>query len=1187
MSGWSFTSGVSGILPAGSVVPAGGRFVVAKEAVRFEATNRFAPNALYGGNLSNGGETVTLVDAAANVVDTVTYADLPPWPTSPDAGGPTLELRDLMSDNSVAENWGASTVTGGTPNAVNSLNGTAVAPVITDLAAAPARPAANESVVVSARLIRGSTATLSYKVMFGQDVAIPFLDDAASPGGAGDGVYAATLPGQPAGTLTRYRIDATSGGVQYSAPAEGDSVRYRGVVVPAAGTSQLPTVQWFMDDAVYNDILANHRQDDFQGEAVWAFDGNVVDGVLMNVRGGVSREAAKVNWKVEFPKGYTFDLGGRMPYPLDEFALQNFNHNFADVSWATVLSAGARGLGIQPVRTERNGAFWSLGRIMETQDGTWRDDQGVDDWAIYKGDGGRVGRLPSAQAYEDSLWLDKKTREDEDFTDVWNLTNAIDAPASAAQEAWIYQNVNVPEMVNYLAINSLIRHADSGWHNWYVARDTEGTQRWEMWFWDLDLTFTTPEKDGKGEYLTPDSNNRFHVAMLNYPSIREMYFRRLRTLADEFLTPGKMEAQWDAITARTLSDWNQDRARWGGYTPTSGRTAFLAGLADRRNVIANNTGAGKPVPASQSANASVVINELQYQPAGSGGEFIELTNPSSSSVDVSGWAIDAVDLTIQPGTVIPAGGSVVFVSADTAFRQAYPGANRLVGGQFTGSLDDAGETVTVRDGDRVVDTVTYSATAPWPAAAAGTGPSLELTSPTADNADPANWRATSTTGGTPGVGNTGAVVTPPVTPPAGSVFAADAFGRTASNGLGSAETGGAWTVSGTAANYSVTNGAARLSTAQGSSRTAFLNAVSSSDTDVQATASFTRPTSGSAYVGLIGRRVGSVDYRTRAVIGSTGTVQLQVQNTGTTLQSATIPGLTYNTGDSLVFRMQVTGTSPTTLRAKVWKAGTTEPAAWQITRTDTTAALQAAGSIGVHSYFSSGGTISPLIVTIDDLTAKPTGSVVTPPAGSVFAADAFGRTASNGLGSAETGGAWTVSGTAANYSVTNGAARLSTAQGSSRTAFLNAVSSSDTDVQATASFTRPTSGSAYVGLIGRRVGSVDYRTRAVIGSTGTVQLQVQNTGTTLQSATIPGLTYNTGDSLVFRMQVTGTSPTTLRAKVWKAGTTEPAAWQITRTDTTAALQAAGSIGVHSYFSSGGTISPLIVTIDDLTAKPAA
>jgi hypothetical protein len=746
------------------VIAPGGYYVVAKDATQFQATHGFAPDATYGGNLSNGGETVTVADAALATIDTVTYADLAPWPGAPDGTGPSLELTDLLADNSQAEVWLASTVANGTPRAANSVAGT---PIIAQVAATPFRPDPNQAVTVSARLPVGATAQLTYKVMFAADVVVPMLDNAASPGGANDGVFAATIPGQLAGRLIRYRVDATSNGKSVAYPTVGDTIRYVGVVVKnPAVASNLPVFEWFMEDAVYNDLVANHRFDDVTGPAVITYNGVVYDNATMRIRGNSSRSETKVSWKIEHAKGYPLEMPGLLPYPLDEYALQRDPDQFADVGWATVKAAGARGLNILPVRTQRNGAFFSVGRIMETMDGEWRDDQGVDDWAIYKGDGGSLARTASPAALQTSLYLDKKSREDEDFSDAWTLTQMIDAPTSTAQKQWIYDNVNVPELVNYMAINSIIRHHDSGWYNWWIARDTEGTGRWEMWHWDLDWIFTTNARDGNGTFLTPDTSNRFTRAMLAYPEIKEMFFRRLRTLADQFLPASRYENQWDAIAAPYLSDWALENQRWGGYTPASARSSFIAGLTDRRTVIANNTGAGKPVPASQSAAPNVVINEIQYNPAAGGdGEFIELRNPSTTeSVDLSGWTIDAIGLTIQPGTVLLPGAHVVFVKNDVVFRSIYGGPNRFVGGEYSGDLANEGETLTLRQGTRVVDEVTYSPNAPWPTAANGSGPSLELISPTADNSLPDNWTANALIKGTPGATNTVVTVNDNVLP---------------------------------------------------------------------------------------------------------------------------------------------------------------------------------------------------------------------------------------------------------------------------------------------------------------------------------------------------------------------------------------------------------------------------------------
>ena len=81
----------------------------------------------------------------------------------------------------------------------------------------------------------------------------------------------------------------------------------------------------------------------------------------------------------------------------------------------------------------------------------------------------------------------------------------------------------------------------------------------------------------------------------------------------------------------------------------------------------------------------------------------------------------------------------------------------------------------------------------------------------------------------------------------------------------------------------------------------------------------------------------------------------------------------------------------------------------------------------------------------------------------------------------------------------------------------------------------------------------------------------------------PGLTYAAGDQLQMRVQTFGTSPTTVRAKVWKAGTTEPAAWTLTTTDSHR-CPAGGRLGRPLPCTSAAPprTAPCVYGIDDLT-----
>jgi hypothetical protein len=118
------------------------------------------------------------------------------------------------------------------------------------------------------------------------------------------------------------------------------------------------------------------------------------------------------------------------------------------------------------------------------------------------------------------------------------------------------------------------------------------------------------------------------------------------------------------------------------------------------------------------------------------------------------------------------------------------------------------------------------------------------------------------------------------------------------------------------------------------------------------------------------------------------------------------------------------------------------------------------------------------------------------------------------------------------------------------------------------------------------VGSADYESRAYLQASGAVQLHLLQGSTAMQAVVVSGLTYTAGQQLTMRVQVFGTNPTTVRAKVWRAGQAEPAAWQASVTDSTATLQASGTIGLRAYLSASATITPVTIKFDNYVVNTA-
>lgn len=254
----------------------------------------------------------------------------------------------------------------------------------------------------------------------------------------------------------------------------------------------------------------------------------------------------------------------------------------------------------------------------------------------------------------------------------------------------------------------------------------------------------------------------------------------------------------------------------------------------------------------------------------------------------------------------------------------------------------------------------------------------------------------------------------------------------------------------------------------------------------------------------------------------------------------------------------------------------------------------ATGAQASHTYATAGSKTISLTVT-DNLgataTTTRTVTATAPPQPGSLAADTFTRTVSGGFGTADAGGAWTTTGSTTSYSVSAGAGRIRFATpGITNAASLSSVSSDATDLTFRVSSDKAASGSGtYVTAVGRRVGSTAaYQAKVVMRADGRATIALERTAGSAVTVIspgilVPGLTMAAGESLTVRISVVGVSPTTVQAKVWKTGTTEPSAWLRTVTDSTAGLQVAGSIGVSVYLSSSSTTAPVIVSIDDLVA----
>ena len=126
--GMRFRDGIDFTFPAGAILAANSHAIIARNAAQFALKYPGVPVlGQYGPStaLSNGGDTLTIEDAAKNVVFSVTYDDALPWPVAADGGG--RSLVPVLPNSNTAPNmpgsWRASTAINGSPLADDAPNG--------------------------------------------------------------------------------------------------------------------------------------------------------------------------------------------------------------------------------------------------------------------------------------------------------------------------------------------------------------------------------------------------------------------------------------------------------------------------------------------------------------------------------------------------------------------------------------------------------------------------------------------------------------------------------------------------------------------------------------------------------------------------------------------------------------------------------------------------------------------------------------------------------------------------------------------------------------------------------------------------------------------------------------------------------------------------------------------------------
>ena len=604
-----------------------------------------------------------------------------------------------------------------------------------------------------------------YRTMWdAESAAVALRDDGVTPDtAAGDGVYSANLPTDSVATgqMFRWRFEArdTAGAVTklptYLDPL--DAPQYFGTVAlnAATGTSQLPVLEWFVAG-----VPANGPDDRYKLYRGCCYMlSNFYDNIGITLHGQSTLGFAK--------KSYNFDFTGedRFLWKVDQGRVKDVNllSNYADKTktrntfshWAGLTNGTPHHFAL-PIRVQFNGAFHGVMDLVEDGDDRMLARNGLDpEGALYK-------------IYNTDIvtGVEKKTRKEEDYSDLRALTNGLAvAKTITSRQTYAYDNVDIAATVNYLVTRFLNSDSDHGHKNYYLYRDTNRTREWQPIIWDVDLSqghvWNSTENYFDDDLITnilftAGAGSAVYNVVYNSPEMKQMFVRRMRTLMDTRLqAPGTVNGLFetrmreiaaaidpDPADPSPWTDGDLDAARWGidyrfiQNRPREEVERVIANYFAPRRAFLFNTGAGRPtyggVPAAAIPDAPqvnvqgmVTIDALDFLPvSGSQAEeYVILRNTTAQAVDLSGWSLEGeVRHTFKGGTVIPPGAGtpaanyvgLLHVAKDAAAFRARAveptgGQRRFVQGNYEGQLSARGGTVILRDdAGQVIATRTYA-----------------------------------------------------------------------------------------------------------------------------------------------------------------------------------------------------------------------------------------------------------------------------------------------------------------------------------------------------------------------------------------------------------------------------------------------------------------------------------------------
>lgn len=482
----------------------------------------------------------------------------------------------------------------GTPGLPNSQLVSNAPPAITDVMHFPVLPAATEPILVTAR-VDDPDGLSSVLVRYRIDPSTSFTsltmrdDGLGGDALAGDGLYSATIAGQPGGALIAFHIVATDAATVPAAAAFPPGAPVRECLVRAGETrpvGNFPVYRiWMTQDTLHTWSSRNKLDNTPLDVTFVSADGRAIynaqalyAGSPYIAPGYCGPTCSRCGYSITFPGDDVF-LGDRalvLDWPgghgNETSAMQEqmgwwiaeqldlpYSHRYTIRLHVNGVTDDARQAVFEAV-------IQPSGRFV----GAWSpDDPDGDlfkiDRAFEFSDGGGLIAAPQprlenytttggAKKREKYRWnfLYRSTDRTSDYSRLFTLVDALNAPSPEPYTSATFDLVDVEEWMRIFAVEQMIVNFDAYGHeigkNMYAYLPRNG--KWQLYMFDLDWLMLAAA--GRGSSYGPSSAGLFNAEdptirrMYNHPPFRRAFFRAVKDALSKAFDPAKYNAAMDA-----------------------------------------------------------------------------------------------------------------------------------------------------------------------------------------------------------------------------------------------------------------------------------------------------------------------------------------------------------------------------------------------------------------------------------------------------------------------------------------------------------------------------------------------------------------------------------------------------------------------------------------------------------------